>query len=95
MLLLAMAANNRTLQDAIDLGQTITAWCHNPKCAHHAELDLRELRDRFGPDHGAMHDDLVPKLRCMKCGGKLTRLTITSGAGEQSGNAYPKAKAGR
>jgi hypothetical protein len=28
------------------------------------------LRDRLGSDHGALHNDLLPKLRGKACGGK-------------------------
>lgn len=59
-----------TIQSLIDEGITLSAYCHRPACAHSQDLDLRKLRERLGPDHGAMHDDLVPKMRCSKCGSK-------------------------
>jgi hypothetical protein len=31
---------------------------------------LVKLRERLGPDHSTLHDDLAPKLKCSKCGGK-------------------------
>lgn len=59
-----------TIQSFIDSGDVLTAYCHNPKCHHHGRLDMMLLRDRLGPDHGSMHDDLVPKLKCSRCGGR-------------------------
>lgn len=57
-----------TLQKLIDDDMTVTAWCN--ACNAHRELDLPALRDRFGPDAPAMRGDLVPKLKCVRCGGK-------------------------
>lgn len=90
-----MASTNRTIQDMIDGGYSITAYCHNTRCGHHAVIDLRMTRERLGPDHGAMHDDLVPKLRCARCGGEQIGLIVTPGSKEHGVNAYQKAKAGR
>lgn len=59
-----------TIQAAIDNRDTITAWCEAAYCHHHSNLDLVALRERFGPAHGAMARDLVPKLRCTKCEAK-------------------------
>lgn len=59
-----------TIQEFIETGDRLTAWCQDVKCRHHAVLDMAALRDRLGPDHGAMHDDLVPLLKCSKCRGK-------------------------
>jgi len=82
----------RTIQDVIDSGDTIRAYCHAYQCNHSAVLDMIALRDRFGPDHGAMHDDLVPKLRCIKCGGKKVGIISTPGTKEYGGNPYLKSK---
>ena len=65
-----------TIQDRIDNGEWVSVWCHRPTCAHHADLDLLHLRDKLGPDHGAMHADLVPKLRCSVCGSKNVGIII-------------------
>ncbi len=64
------ARKGSTIQSLIDSGDTLTAYCHKPLCCHNQTLDLIKLRDKFGPDYGCMHDDIVPKLRCSKCGGK-------------------------
>lgn len=88
-----MAMSNETIQGAIDLGETIRAHCNT--CQHHAVLDLIALRDRLGPDHGALHRDLAPLLRCSACGGKSIALTMTPGSNEYGGNPYTKAKDGR
>lgn len=70
--------SKNTIQQRIDNGDTVTAWCHNaPHCNHHQVLDLAKLRDRLGPDHGAMHADLAPKLRCSVCGSKSIGLIVS------------------
>lgn len=66
----------RTIQDVLDSGDTIRVWCHHPPCGHHGTLDFVALREKLGPDHGAMHDDLVPKLKCSRCGGKKVGITV-------------------
>lgn len=59
-----------TIQELINDGMYVTAYCENPQCRHNAELDLEALRDRLGPDHPAMRWDILPKLVCSKCGGR-------------------------
>lgn len=49
---------------------------HCEDCRHHAWADLPALADRLGRDHGCMHDDLAPKLRCSKCGGRKIGLRL-------------------
>jgi hypothetical protein len=66
-----------TIQTLIDEDMTVTAYCHATSCNHHQALDLVKLRARLGPDTPAMHDDLVSKLRCAKCGGKKVGLIYT------------------
>jgi hypothetical protein len=83
---------NKTIQDVIESGETITAYCHASLCNHSAVLDMLALRDRFGPDHGAMHDDLVPLLKCAKCGSKKVGIICTPGSKQYGGNPYLKAK---
>lgn len=79
-----MSLTNRTIQDQIDNGATVRVYCHNQRCRHSAVLDLLKLRDKLGPDHGAMHDDLAWKLRCSKCGGKKVGLIYAPGTNEYS-----------
>lgn len=67
-------SKGHTIQSLIDAGVILSAYCHRPACAHKSDLDLIKLRDKYGPDHGAMHDDLVPKLRCSECGSKKVGL---------------------
>jgi hypothetical protein len=74
--------SGRTIQNVIDSGDTITAYCHAYLCHHNGDLDMLALRDRLGPDHGAMHDDLVPKLRCTKCGSRKVGIIFTPGTKE-------------
>jgi hypothetical protein len=65
------------------------------RCHHNQKLDLEKLRDRFGPDAPAMSDDLVPELRCAKCGGKKVGLIYSLGNKPTWTNPYLKAKGGR
>jgi hypothetical protein len=44
-------------------------------CNHSQRLDLKALPERLGPDTPAMHDDLAPRLKCSKCGGRKIGLT--------------------
>jgi hypothetical protein len=67
--------DGRTIRDMIEAGESLWVTCHNPLCGKSAELDVAALADRLGPDHGAMHDDLVTKFRCSKCGGKRIGFT--------------------
>lgn len=66
-----------TLADRIRNGDMVRAYCHNiPARGHSSELDLVKLAEKLGPDHGAMHDDLVRKLKCAKCGGRNVWLVV-------------------
>lgn len=66
-----------TIQNRIDRKERVFAHCQGGNnCFHTQELDLEALKAKLGPDHGAMHDDLVPKLRCGKCGSKRVFITI-------------------
>lgn len=69
-----MASTNGTLGECIANGYGIRATC--VACRHHRELDLPTLAARLGPDHGALHADLVPRLRCAGCGSKRIALTM-------------------
>jgi hypothetical protein len=42
------------------------------------KLDLEALADRLGTDHGSLHDQLVPKLKCSKCGSKNIALILSA-----------------
>jgi hypothetical protein len=65
-----------TIQNRVDEGERISVYCHNPRYHHGSKLDLLKLRDKLGPDHGAMHNDLAPKLRCSVCGSKNVGIII-------------------
>ncbi|WP_394890476.1 hypothetical protein ACG873_03580 [Mesorhizobium sp. AaZ16] len=93
-------ARGETIQSFIDSGDTLTAYCHNSRCHHRQVLEMTKLRDRLGPDHGAMHDDLVPLLVCSKCGGKKIGLIRSPKGNERrlpggAHNSYQLAKDGR
>jgi len=72
---------------------TVTAHCQNSRCNRSQVLDLKALSERFGPDAPAMHDDLAPRLKRTKCGGKQIGLIYTPPT-RPSGNPYLKAKGG-
>lgn len=81
-------AKGWTFQSLIDEKMTVRAHCHRARCNHSQVLDLVKLRDRFGPDAPAMADDLIPKLKCAKCGSKKVGLIFTP---DTTPNAYGKA----
>jgi len=86
-----------TIQSLIDERMRLDAYCHNHLCHHHQPLDLMNLRDKLGPDAEAMSDDLVPKLRCSKCGGKQIGLIYSTAGGArwadtQGLSSYAKSK---
>lgn len=68
-----MPSSNGTLGECIALGYGIRSTCL--ACWHHRELALPALAERLGWDHGALHEDLVPRLRCAACGSKRIVLT--------------------
>ncbi|WP_245509074.1 hypothetical protein [Mesorhizobium sp. M4B.F.Ca.ET.019.03.1.1] len=84
-----MAGKGWTFQSLIDAKMTVTAFCHHAPCNHSQPLDLPKLRDRFGPDAPAMADDIIPKLKCAKCGGRKVGTIYTP---DTRPNAYGKAK---
>lgn len=65
-----------TVQKMIDEGYTLGAACNRTQCFHFGRLDLAMLKARLGPGHSTMAPDLVPKLRCAKCGGKDVGLIL-------------------
>ena len=81
-----------TFQSLIDAKMAVTAHCQTAPCHHSQKLDLAKLRDRFGPDAPSLADDLIPNLKCAKCGGKKVGLIYTP---DTTPNAYGKAKDGR
>jgi hypothetical protein len=83
-----MTGKGWTFQSLIDDKMTVTAHSHNSACHHNQALDLAKLRDRFGPDAPAMADDLTPKLKCARCGGKKVGLIYSP---DTTPNAYRKA----
>lgn len=86
-----------TVQSLIDAGMTVTAHCQRSRCNHHQVLDLHLLKERLGPDAPAMADDLKPKLKCSKCGGKKIGLIYSPKENENrhpGGNPYLKSKGG-
>jgi hypothetical protein len=58
---------SKTLADVLAANEALYVNCSSAACFHTAKMDVRALADRLGPDHGAMHDDLVKLFRCTKC----------------------------
>jgi hypothetical protein len=86
-----------TVQSLIEGRMMLHAHCHNSRCNHSQRLDLMKLRDKLGPDAPAMADDLIPKLRCAKCGGKEVGLIYAPDPHQNTGmgvSSYRKAKGG-
>ncbi|KQU77687.1 hypothetical protein ASD12_17970 [Mesorhizobium sp. Root102] len=84
-----------TPQRLIDEKMKVRAYCHRSSCNHSQDLDLEKLKARLGPDAPAMADDLIPKLRCTKCGGKEVGLIYSPDPDKVSGmgrSHYAKAK---
>lgn len=91
-------AKGWTLQSLIDGKMRLVAFCHNSKCHHNQALDLEAIKAKLGPDAPAMSDDLIPKLKCARCGGKQVGLTYTPDYDELKRadvSAYRKAREGR
>ena len=70
-----MTISHNIAQELIDGGYSITLYCHNPRCHHRANLDLKKVLERLGPDHSMLFDDIKHKLRCGRCGGKEFGIT--------------------
>lgn len=82
-----------TYQTLIDGKMTVTAYCHG--CNHHKVLKLELLRDKFGPDAPAMADDILPKLKCERCGSRKGGLIYAPDGDKVTGmgkSLYQKAK---
>lgn len=69
---------SETIEHFIASGDQYEIYCHNARCRHHAKIDMAKLRDRLGPDHGCLHDDIIHLFKCSKCGGKELGLIRTN-----------------
>lgn len=65
-----------TIGQLIDSQTDLRAYCYAMGCHHGRELDLKVLAGKLGRKHGAMHNDLAPKLVCSKCGSKRVGLRL-------------------
>lgn len=72
-----------TIGALIDNAHNLRAYCNS--CRHCVKLDLEALAARLGRDHGSMHVDLVPKLKC-ECGSKDIALILSTEATEGRGH---------
>jgi len=88
-----------TVQEFIDSGDSYFWYCRNPDCDHSAKLDMLRFRERFGPDHGCLAPEIIPRLHCTECGGNEIGLTRQPKGDEDRQstppiNAYLKARGG-
>jgi len=58
---------SKTLADILAARESIYVNCAHPMCGQSTKLDVQALIERLGPDHAAMHDDLVRLFGCAKC----------------------------
>lgn len=69
-----------TLGDLIDSRHGLYLYCEASRgglrCGHYAEADLEALAARLGRDHSWLADDLVPRLRCSKCGSRAVSIRL-------------------
>jgi hypothetical protein len=61
---------SKTLRTIKDAGWRLHAFCLNPDCGWHADLDVDMLIARLGEYHSSQQPALVPLLVCSRCGGK-------------------------
>jgi hypothetical protein len=73
-----------TIGELIDNAHNLRAHCRS--CYHCVKLDLEVLAVKLGRNHGSMHDDLVPKLRCSECGSKDIGLILSTKETEGRGH---------
>ena len=68
-----------TIGDHLDEGDDISVYCDD--CEWSTMLDLEMLAEKLGRDHGAMAQDLRPKLKCSRCGSKNMSFIVRNYAG--------------
>jgi hypothetical protein len=56
-----------TLADTLAANESVYVNCGHPMCCKSTKLDIAALISRLGPDHGAMHQDLVGLFGCSSC----------------------------
>ena len=61
---------SKTLRTIKEAGWRLHAFCLNPDCGWHADLDIDALITRLGESHSSQQPALVPLLVCSQCGGK-------------------------
>ena len=71
-----MSISLNTVGALIDNAHNLRAYCCS--CCHCVKLDLEALALQLGRDHGSMHNDLVPKLRCSECGSRDIALILST-----------------
>ncbi|QKC83956.1 hypothetical protein [Mesorhizobium sp. NZP2077] len=57
----------KTLAETLAARETVYVHCGHPVCSKSAQVDIQALIDKLGPDHGAMHWDLVGLFACSDC----------------------------
>jgi hypothetical protein len=71
-----MSISLNTVGALIDNAHNLRAYCCS--CRHCVKLDLEALAIQLGRDHGSMHNDLAPKLRCSECGSRDIGLILST-----------------
>lgn len=85
-------ASTQTVQQFLDTGDTYYWFCKDAACkVEHGDimepLDMLRSRDKYGPDHGGLAPDILPRMHCTRCGGWNVGLIR-----EAKGNTYRRPK---
>lgn len=56
-----------TLGKMRQIGSGLSVHCNTHCCHRHVMLDMDDLIERLGEDHGCMHWDLAPHFYCISC----------------------------
>jgi hypothetical protein len=71
----------QTIGDLIDSRHGLYIYCEASRgglrCGHYVEADLESIAGRLGRDHSWLAADLVPRLRCSKCGSKDVSIRLS------------------
>jgi len=78
-----------TVQAMIDEGMQLWAFCHAHGCFNRHRFDLDALRARIGPQASTMARELVPRLRCSRCGTKNASITCIPRSWNSSPHGRP------
>ena len=57
----------KTLAETLAARESVYVTCGHPVCCKSSQVDVQALIDKLGPEHGAMHQDLVGIFVCSDC----------------------------